>query len=175
MATEAGIKMQKAINAVCRMHASASKLLVEFDKAVPWPSVSVMGTTATRDISRQTKAGFWMAEGVFRYLGSTTDLGLVEAVCVPFVSPQLQEPMLLLGHLRYRAKSIDDLKSVCEGWDLWYMYFDSKKEWVEGVPRVCEIPSKNADRIARAKLVAVPLYSITAMNDVAELLRPLRQ
>jgi DNA relaxase NicK len=38
MPTEAGRKMQACINAVCRMHASVSKLLVDFDKYVAWPS-----------------------------------------------------------------------------------------------------------------------------------------
>jgi hypothetical protein len=36
--SENGPKMQKAIKAVSGMHSDVSKLLLEFDGLVPWPS-----------------------------------------------------------------------------------------------------------------------------------------
>ena len=90
MPTEAGKKMQQCIEAVCRMHSAAGKLLTDFDKYVAWPSTSVFGNTATKDLTYAIKATFWMSEGVFRYLSRKEDPRIVEAITACFVEPELR-------------------------------------------------------------------------------------
>ncbi len=82
----------------------------------------MFGNYATRDLTYNARAQFWMPEGVFRYLSCKGNPGLVEAITVCFVSPKLDEPALLLGRLNYRNP--DDLRAVCDAWDLWALFFD---------------------------------------------------
>jgi hypothetical protein len=174
MPTEAGTKMQKGISAVCRMHSAVSKLIVDFDKNVPWSSTSVFGNFATKDLTYHTKASYWMPEGVFRYLSSKADPKLVEAITVCFIDSRLVEPLLLIGRLEYADDPIQ-VRSLCDGWDLWNLYFEWNKDWQERVPMNCKIAPEAASRIRAATLVAAPLYSVTSMNDVVELMKRARE
>lgn len=117
MVTEAGKKMQQCVEAVCRMQAAVSKLLVNFDKYASWPSTSVFGNTATKDLTYATKATYWMPEGVFRYLSCKMNPRIVEAVTICFVEPELEEPLLLIGRLEYAGDPLQ-IKTMCDGWDL---------------------------------------------------------
>lgn len=173
MPTEAGTKMQKGISAVCRMHAAVSKLLVDFDKSVPWSSASVFGNFATKDLTYHTKTSYWMPEGVFRYLSSKADPKVVEAITVCFIDARLVEPLLLIGCLEYADDPVQ-AKSVCDGWDLWNLYFEWNKDRVEREPIKCKIPPDVASRLRAATIIAAPLYSITSMNQVVELMRRVR-
>jgi len=173
MPTEAGQKMQQCLNAVCRMHASVSKLLTDFDKYVPWPSASVFGNTATKDLTYATKAEFWMPEGVFRYLSCKENPRLVQAITICFVEPSIEEPVLLIGQLEY----VDDplqVRTACDGWDLWYLYFPLRTPWPDGTPVSCSIPSDRAARIRNATLISAPLYSVCRIGDLGALLERLR-
>ena len=63
---------------------------------------------------------------------------------------------------------------MCDGWDLWFLYFPLRPDWVHGVPRNGIIPTDRATRILKATLVSSPLYSISRMADVAALLASVR-
>lgn len=169
MPTEAGEKMQQCIRAVCRMHASVSKLLTDFDKYASWPSTSIFGNTATKDLTYATKASFWMPEGVFRYLSCNENPRLVEAITVCFIEPTVDEPVLLIGRLEYAEDPLQ-VRTMCDGWDLWYLYAPVRPGWVHGVGTDCAIPADRGARIRKATLVSTPLYSISRVADVAGLL-----
>ena len=171
MATENGRKMQKALDAVCRMHSEVSKLLIEFDKLAPWPSDSVFGNFATRDLTYNVRASYWMPEGVYRYLHSKTVPGLVEGLCACFVHPELEEPALVLGRICYRDSS-GDMRKIVDEWDLWYLYFKWNRDWAIGEPRVCSVPDDG--RIKWATLVYTPLYTINSMEEVRALMEEVR-
>lgn len=173
MPTEAGKKIYACVKAVCRMHASASKLLKDFDKYAAWPSISVFQNTATKDLTYATSASYWMPEGVFRYLSCKENLRLVEAITVCFLDDGIDEPVLLLGQLEY-AKDPLETRGICDGWDLWYMYFPVRPGWTHGVPDECVIPEDRALRIQKATLISVPLYSIERASDIAALLDRVR-
>lgn len=173
MATEAGKKMQQCVEAVCRMQAAVSKLLVDFDKYAPWPSTSVFGNTATKDLTYATKAAFWMPEGVFRYLNCKANPQIVEAITVCFVEPALEEPLLLVGRLEYAEDPLQ-VRAMCDGWDLWYLYFPPQPDWQHNVARNCVVPADRAARISKATLISAPLYSISRMADVETLLVSVR-
>ena len=173
MSTEAGKKMQECINAVCRMHASVSKMLTDFDKCVALPTTSVFQNQATRDLTYATKASFWMPEGVFRYLSCKENPRLVEGITVCFVEPSIKEPVLLIGQLEYADDPLR-VRSMCEGWDLWNLYFPVTRGWVDQVPVSCTVPPPRSERIQKAKLISAPLYSISRIADVTALLEQVR-
>jgi hypothetical protein len=172
--SEAGKKMQQCIEALCRMHGAVSKLLVDFDKCVACPSTSVFGNTATKDLTYATKAAFWMPEGVFRYLSCKDNPRIVEAVTACFIEPTLDEPVLLIGRLEYAEDPLQ-ARAMCDGWDLWYLYFPLRADWAHGVPRNCTPPPDMVSRIMTATLVSYPLYSVSRMAEVAEFLVSVRQ
>jgi len=171
MTTESGQKMQSAIQAVCRMQSEVGKLLVGFDKLVPWPYESVFGNYTTRELSYSVHAKFWMPEGVYRYLRCKTDHRLVEGVCAAFIHSSLEEPILIAGHLEYQTEATSAKKAVDE-WDLWYLYFKWNDGWKAGEPRSCALPDDG--RIKSANVVVHPLYAITSMEDVRQMLLKVR-
>lgn len=173
MPTEAGKKIYECIKAVCRMHSATSRLLQDFDKYAEWPSVSVFQNTATKDLTYATSAAFWMPEGVFRYLSCKDSPRLVEAITVCFVGNQMEEPILLLGRLEYADDPLT-MRTMCDGWDLWYLYFPLRSGWEHGIPAKCDIPPGRAARIQRATMISVPLYSIMRTEDIAGLLGKVR-
>jgi hypothetical protein len=172
MPTEAGKKIYECIKAVCRMHSSASKLLKDFDKYAAWPSISVFKNTATK-VTDATSASYWMPEGVFRYLSCKDNPRLVDAITVCFLDDDLEEPVLLLGRLKY-AKDPLQTRSVCDVWDLWYMYFPVRLGWTHGVVDKCVVPEDRALRIQNATLISVPLYSIERAGQISTLLEKVR-
>ena len=173
MPTEAGRKIYECIKAVCRMHASASKLLKDFDKCAAWPSISVFQNTATKDLTYATSASYWMPEGVFRFLSCKENPRLVEAITICFLDDELEEPVLLVGRLEY-AKDPLQTRGMCDGWDLWYMYFPLRVGWAHGDANECIVPEDRALRIQRATLISVPLYSIERTTDISTLLEKVR-
>lgn len=174
MPTEAGQKMQQCLNAVCRMHSSVSKLLLDFDKYVSWPSVSVLQNNATKELTYATKAQFWMAWGVYRYLSCRDNPELVEGITVYFIDPDLDEPLVLMGRLEYADDPLQN-RGICDGWDLWYIYYAARTGWVHNVPVTCGIPEDRATRIRNATLVSAPLYSISRIADIQQLLNSVRE
>ncbi len=173
MPTEAGKKIYECIKAVCRMHASASKLLKDFDKYATYPSISVFQNTATKDRTNAASASYWMPEGVFRYLSCKDNPRLVEAITVCFLDNELEEPVLLLGQLEYTKDPLQT-RGVCDGWDLWYMYFPVRTGWIHGAADKCVVPEDRALRIQSATLISVPLYSIERAEDISTLLKKVR-
>jgi hypothetical protein len=171
MTTENGQKIQGAIKAVCQMHRDVSKLLLDFDDFAPWPCDPVFGNNATRDLTTQARTKYWMCEGVYRYLSSKTHPGLVEAITVCFLEPNLIEPLLLLGRIQYEIAEGATVAGTCEPWDLWYLYFKNEN-WQSRCPRNC--PTPDASRIKTAWVVATPLYSIGSLAEVGDLLVALR-
>ncbi len=99
--------------------------------------------------------------------------GLVEAVTVCFVEPELEEPVLLIGRLEY-AKDPRLPHGVCDGWDLWYLYFPVRPGWTHGVADKCLIPEAQVAKIQNATLISVPLYSIERSADISALLEKVR-
>jgi hypothetical protein len=173
MPSEAGKKIYECIKAVCRMHASASKLLKDFDKYAAWPSISVFQNTATKDLTYAASASYWMPEGVFRYLSCKDNPRLVEAITVCFLDDELEEPVLLIGRLEY-AKDPLQTRGMCDGWDLWYMYFPVRTGWTHGVADKCVVSEDRALRVQNATLISVPLYSIERAADISTLLKKVR-
>lgn len=155
------------------MHSATSKLLQDFDKHAAWPSVSVFQNTATKDLTYATSAQYWMPEGVFRYLSCKDHPRLVEAITVCFLDDELEEPILLIGRLEYAEDPLQT-RAMCDGWDLWFLYFPIRAGWEHGVAAKCEVPADRAARILNATMISVPLYSITRTADVEGLLRGVR-
>jgi len=174
MQTEAGKKIYECVKAVVRMHSAASRLLQDFDKHVAWPAISVFQNTATKDLTYATSAAYWMPEGVFRYLSCKDNPRLVEALTICFLDDEIQEPTLLMGRLEYAEDPLKT-RAMCDGWDLWYMYFPRRSSWEHGVAGKCEVPSDRAARIQRAVLISVPLYSITRTADISGLMGRVRE
>jgi hypothetical protein len=172
MSTDDGKKIQSAIKAVCQMHSDVSKLLLDFDGLAPWPSESVFGNTATRDLTAQARTPYWMSEGVFRYLSNKAEPSLVEAITVCFIDPKLVEPLLLLGRIRYAVGEDGTIAGRCEPWDLWNLHFLWNKDWQERVPKDCSAPDQS--RIISARVIAAPLYSIGSLSEVGDLLTRMR-
>ena len=176
--TEYGTKIAGALKAVAQMHSETSRLLVDCDKYIGKGRPSVFGSYATRDLTYHYKATFWMAEGVYRYYPAGSDA--VEGVTVAFHyagapnDPRSQsEPLLLVGHIQYSPSGnvLEDSssKAKCNEWDLWSLYF----EWGQDRESDKLLTYELADggRITKAKLIAVPLFTVIGIEVVEGLAR----
>ena len=68
-----------------------------------------------------------------------------------------------------------DVKSVCGWWDGWHAYFDARDMKMQ--PGTVSSPKefKGDKEIEWAKVLAVPLYSITSVEYVGELMQRVRE
>lgn len=161
--------MNGAVRAVARMHGDTSKLLLDCDKHIGKGRPSIFGNFATKELTYNVQAEYWMACGVYRfYLAAHNS---VEAVTVAFWDESTAEPMFLLSQIQYRSDSaLEDgltaIKEVCDGWDVWYLYFDGGERTPDTV-----LTYENIDdgRIESARLIAVPLFSIASIEQVVAL------
>jgi hypothetical protein len=172
MSGEYGVIINSAVRAVAQMHADTSKLLIDCDKRVGRARPSVFGSYATKGLTYSYRADQWMAEGVFRYYAS--DSNNVDGVTVSFWEETTEEPMFMIAQIRYQrhpdSNPLDDeaadIKRVCKEWDIWNLYF----WWGERKGgTVLEYTDSDEGRIASARLIAIPLYSINSIETVEAL------
>jgi len=160
-----------ALRAVAQLHSDTSRLLVDCEKHIGEGRKSIFGNWVTQDLTYNMRAEQWMAEGVFLYYPAGERS--VDAITISFLEGSLKEPMFLIARIQYagpeNASTEEDefalVKSLCKGWDLWYLYF-------RGEPLLNEvIEYRNAEkgRIELARAIAVPLYSIGSIEDVIQL------
>jgi hypothetical protein len=171
MATEYGKKIDSALRAVAQLHKDSSKLLVDFDSRIETGWYSVFGNFATSELTYHVRAPCWMARGVYRYYAHEQHPGLVEGVAICFIERSLDEPVFLAARLKYNQEGGKEIKSVCEPWDIWNLYFKKEKPQMR---TVLTIKDAEGARINETKLLAVPLYSIQMIEDVEGLLNELR-
>lgn len=174
MKTEYGTKMAGALKAVAQMHSDTSKLLQDCDQEIGKGRPSIFGSYATRDLTYNFQADFWMAEGVYRYYQAGP--ALVDGVTVAFFhasepdDPRSDtEPLLLVARIQYAtAGDGASSKGNCKEWDIWHMYFD----WVPDrkLGQILSVGRAGDGRIEWARLIAVPLFSISRIEDVAALM-----
>jgi hypothetical protein len=160
-----------AMRAVAQMHSDTSRLLIDCDKHIARGRGSIFGNYATRDLTYNVRAAQWMADGVFRYYlaGSRN----VEGVTVAFREDGATEPIFMIAQINYTGPATDvasdeqmaAVKSVCREWDIWHLFFNGSRE----MNKVIEYKDAEKGRIESARLIAVPLYSIRAIEDVIEL------
>jgi hypothetical protein len=170
MNTEQGQNIARALKAIAQLHSDTSRLLLDCDKYVGTGRPSVFGNYATRDLTYHVRAPWWMAEAVYRYYES--DPQTADAVTVTFFSSSEEfEPLLLVGRIHYAKTSqgeVNALRQTCKEWDLWRLYFRSGVKQELG--QVLEYNDMEEHRIAWARLLAVPLFSIHRIEDVCTLM-----
>ncbi len=175
-----GRRIGMALKAVRQMHADASRLLADCDGTIgKGKALAIRSNNATTGIS-YSLGRIWMAEGAYRCYAAAPDVqpGLVEAICLCFFGDKVatEEPVLVVGQVCYRLDAEQKLQDLCEGWDLWYLFAyncpdrtfgkvlsDSLITWPD--------EGKSFDWF---NLIAVPLFSINSMDDVAGLMDRIR-
>jgi hypothetical protein len=173
MSVDYGKKLAAALAAICQLHSDTSKLMVDFDSnmsADGWNSV--FENFATRELTYNVKAKFWMAQGVYRYYTKDAKPGLVEGLTVVFFDPLAEEPLFLTAELQYCMEAKKLIRNVCDAWDIWWLYFDltDKRE----LGRVYRHGNIDNGRIEWAKVLAVPLLSIQSLTDAEARLKQIR-
>ncbi len=168
-----GLQLGQAIRAVASLHADTSRLMLDCDKYIGKGRRSLFGNWVTRDLTYHVKADCWMPEGVFRYYEAGPVL--VDAVAVTFFMSKgdpetVLQPIFNVGRIQYtvpKAAKEPDLKDLCNGWDLWWLFFKMNEKVKLGEVLECE----NADsgRIAWARYIGVPLVSISSIEEAVRL------
>ncbi len=175
MTTEYGRKVAGALRAVRQLHSDTSKLLVDFDsKRLRDGWTSVFGNTATSGQTAVVETSYWMAEMVFRYYVKPPLLDLAECAAVSFFHSKgkSEEPLLLVAQIKYQLPSGTAMKDFCRLWDIWYLFFDWNHD--QNLEKVISIASADRGRIEWARVLAVPLYSITRVEDAEQLMTQVR-
>jgi hypothetical protein len=171
MSDEYGRKINRALAAVRRLHGDVSKLLVDADGTIGkdlLPAIEV----ATVDQARGHRVDCWMAKGVFRMWKARppADQTLRDVLMVRFFDAifPIEEPILLLGQLKYRERVPSQ---VNRSWDLWsaYTVWSGEHQPPEKV-RVGG-PVKDVEWFT---VIGVPLYRIGSMADVVKLMQRVR-
>lgn len=160
-----------ALRAVAQLHSDTSRLLVDCEKRIGDGRKSIFGNWVTQDLTYNLRAQQWMAQGVFLYYPAGERS--VDAITVSFLQDYSREPMFLIARIQYagpeNASTEEDefavVKSLCKGWDLWYLYFRGERL----VNEVIEYRNAEKGRIELARAIAVPLYSIGSIEDVIQL------
>jgi hypothetical protein len=161
MKTEQGQKIAGALRAVIKMHSDTSKLLIDCDKHIGEGRKSIFGNYATRDLTWKVAASFWMAEGVSRCYEAGPSL--VDSIAATFFHESREiEPLLKVGRIAYRPDA------TCDIWDLWHLFFDPLEH--QGLETILHRADAVKGRIAEAHLIAVPLFSISKIEDVTALM-----
>jgi len=169
-----GKSVGTALKIVRQLHWDTMRLLTDFDGLMAgWKSV--FGNTVTSSISVSLPQGFWMAEGVFRYYVSPTEAGAVDGVTIAFEDYQrrVDEPLILGARIAYYINQGQQIDAVCKHWDIWELFFDKSEKREPG--RVMIYNDPYPQRIKRASVIAVPLYSIESVEDAHRLLKEVRE
>jgi hypothetical protein len=164
-----GKSVGTALKMVRQLHWDAMRLLTDFDGLmVGWKSA--FGNTVTSSLSAALQQGFWMAEGVYRYYVSPNAPGQVHGVTVAFedYSRRIDEPLFLAAAMVYHVEPAQDILSACRPWDIWELYFDKSAKRELG--RVIDYNDPYPQRIKRARVITVPLYTIESVEDAHRLL-----
>jgi hypothetical protein len=166
-------KIAKAFEAIYQLHMDASILLKDCDGTIGKGKESVFGNVVMSGLSTTLYGSdAWMPYAVYRYYDATREApGLVDGVMVYFwdLPPMPDEPMLIVGRIKYRLADDADIRSVCNGWDLWGGAFEWSKPPSPG--EVTRLTDVGKGRIEWMKLVLAPLYSIKSMKDVEQLMK----
>jgi hypothetical protein len=175
-----GLRVGMALKAVRQLHADASRLLSDCDGTIgKGMQVCHRANVATAGMST-VLGGSWMAAGAYRCYAAAPDTqpGLVDAVCLCFFGAKVakDEPVLIVGQITYRLEAGQPLADVVDGWDLWYLFADDCPgracgEVYSSGPLTWQDGGKSFDEF---RLVAVPLYSLTSMDDVVALMGRVR-
>jgi hypothetical protein len=170
-----GLKISRALAAVRRMHADVSKLLVDADGTIGKNKDSVFGNWATRDLNYKPRADYWMSWFVYRYYAGGEAPGIVDGLSVWFFDSldRINEPHLLVGQLSYDLAPDQQIGKVCQEYDLVHAYV----HWSgQPAPRRVLAGRRPAQKPAVNwyKVIAVPLYAITSMDDVTGLMKQVR-
>jgi hypothetical protein len=170
--TEYGAKIAAALRAVRQMHSDCSRLLQDCDGTIGLKRKPLFGSYATRDLTWNYIAPQWMAEGVYRFYDakSDSDPSLVEGVTIAFIDKmnpaQPEEPLLLVGQLRYKAGT------QCKEWDLWHAFFELAGDRSLGTVLSARVPQH--DRMESFRVMAKPLYLVTGMDTVVDMMAAVR-
>jgi hypothetical protein len=166
---EYGKSVGTALKIVRQLHWDTMRLLTDFDGLmVGWKSV--FGNTVTGALATVLPHGFWMAEGVYRYYVSPTEPGKVHGVTIAFedYSRRVDEPLLLAARIAYYIEQGQEMAAACKAWDIWELFFDKSEKRELG--RVMKnYQDAYPQRVKRAGLIAVPLYSIESVAAAYEL------
>src|SRR4051812_18553660 len=122
MTEDYGKKVGRALAAVVQLHEDTSRLLTDIERFMSGRE-SIFGNQATTDMSKHVKpsTGFWMAEGVYRFFVDPRTPNQAFGICVVFIAPDIEEPLLLLSRLVYQAPAVN--KGACMPWDVWELFF----------------------------------------------------
>ena len=171
-----GFQIGQALKAVSHLHSDTSKLLLDCDKHVGKGRRSLFGNFVTRDLTYSVKADFWMPEGVYRYYDAGSMI--VDAITVTFFMPEssgdpdsVPQPLFTAGRIRYpdvKGPNSVDVKNLCDAWDLWWVFF--KGAPTPELERIFEGTDLDNGRIAWARCITVPLFSISSIEDVITLM-----
>ena len=165
-----GKSVGTALKMVRQLHWDTMRLLTDFDGLMAgWKSV--FGNTVTSSISVSLSQGFWMAEGVYRYYVSPTAPGTVQGVTVAFeeyTKRRVDKPLFLAARVAYHIGPGQEIQAVCQAWDIWELFFEKTEKPELG--RVITHRDPYPQRIKRAAVIAVPLYSLKSVEDAHRLL-----
>jgi hypothetical protein len=169
-----GKTVGEALKVVRQLHWDTMRLFTDFDGLMAgWKCV--FGNIVTSAISSSLSAGFWMAEGVFRYYVSPSEQGAVHGLTVAFedsLKRRVDKPLLLAAQIAYQIGPSQEITTVCQHWDIWELFFEKSAKRELG--HVIAFHDPYPGRIARAHLIAVPLYSLDSVEDVLRLLNTAR-
>ena len=175
MTADYGKKVTMALHAVRRLHSDTSKLLVDCDKKrYAEGCYSVFENVATRDLTYNVNAEYWMAQAVYRYYANDAKPGLVEALTVCFFDERIDEPILLTAQFQYQVAANELVKDLCAAWDAWDLFFEPPGERKPlGKVHICrKFPRQT---LQWGKVLAAPLYSIQRIEDVEQMVQEVRQ
>ncbi len=175
-----GMKVEKALYAVQQMHQDVAKLILLLDKKLDRKPVL---SRITDEWKFGVNAGLWMPEGMHRLYAVPNAPGRVEGITVAFINlygEPIDQPLLLVGQAEFGCGA--ELKSTLTDadnlWCLWNAYLVWREERTLNQLQRVQPPAdrdKSRGALKWVRVIAIPLYSVNAIEDVLKLLERTRE
>jgi len=162
--TDYGKKVGRSLAAIAKMHSQTAHLMVDCDKLFP-DYKSVFENYGTRDLSYSYNAGFWMAEGIYRYW--CREEKSIAGLTVGFYEKKgkLDEPIIIVGAIKYGNFDFQRPKENFDPWFLWYTVLLWQKDGIKYNQLLTYSPEGD-EYIESVDYIIMPLFWIQSLADV---------
>ena len=172
MSDDYGQKIGRAFKAILLLYSDISRLFRELDDREFSGWKSVFGSVVTKGMTKDFKQYHWMPKTVFRCYRREEQVGLIEGVTVCLLSEEKEVPVpvLITSQVQYavaNGSEHDATNGTCGTCTL-------TRTMCRAMESSKFLGEASMGELNGAKLIAVPVYSITSRQAVTELINRTR-
>lgn len=163
-----GRNMGLAFRYIQQVFKETAQLMKKLDSLMGKDWIPTYGNRTTRDVtSHIDDPEYWLVEASFRIYDSKNEPSIKKGITVVYWGKNVDEPILIVGKMRYILDSATGRPKGLGHWDLWDAWFERDYEGKQTDGTVYQIKyEQEGDYIEDAKVFAIPLVSIQSEDDI---------